>query len=126
MKNYINYFNYFQPGGIIDNNGNIVKKPQQQVQNTSNSHSFNFGQIFEPSSGMAESVSSTSQNTSNSSQQNDSDRDLPSFKEWLYTSGGMGIGRRIANVANVVLNYVHGMIHPSGNTIYNFGKRVIT
>lgn len=45
----------------------------------------------------------------------------PEFFQYLYTSGGEGKGRRLANVVNVAGNYVYGMINPDGNTPFDLG-----
>lgn len=49
-------------------------------------------------------------------------KDDPNFAQWLYTSGGEGSGRRLANLINVGGNYVMGMINPDGKTVFNLGQ----
>lgn len=46
----------------------------------------------------------------------------PEFAQWLYTSGGTGSGRRLANKVNVAGNYIAGMINPDGVTPFNIGQ----
>jgi hypothetical protein len=45
----------------------------------------------------------------------------PEFAQYLYTSGGQGAGRRLANLINVGGNYVLGMLNPDGKTVFNLG-----
>lgn len=49
-------------------------------------------------------------------------KDNPDFAQWLYTSGGQGTGRRLANLINVGGNYVTGMLNPDGKTVFNLGQ----
>lgn len=49
-------------------------------------------------------------------------KDDPNFAQWLYTSGGQGTGRRLANLINVGGNYVMGMLNPDGKTVFNLGE----
>ena len=49
-------------------------------------------------------------------------KDDPNFAQWLYTSGGQGSGRRLANLINVGGNYVVGMLNPDGKTVFNLGQ----
>lgn len=48
----------------------------------------------------------------------------PQFIEYLYKSGGENapILRKTANGLNVGLNYVHGLMFPGGNTLYDLGE----
>lgn len=49
-------------------------------------------------------------------------KDNPEFAQWLYTSGGQGSSRRLANLINVGGNYVMGMFNPDGKTVFNLGQ----
>lgn len=45
------------------------------------------------------------------------------FIQYLYSSGGKEASalQKILNVSNVGLNYIHGLVFPSGNTLYDAG-----
>ena len=46
----------------------------------------------------------------------------PEFFQYLYTSGGVGKGRRLANAVNVLGNYLYGMVNPDGKTPLDLGE----
>jgi hypothetical protein len=46
----------------------------------------------------------------------------PEFAKYLYTSGGKGFSRKLANVTNVAGNYIQGMLFPHSNVAFDIGE----